>query len=73
MIKRGSDNSEVKQWQEFLISLGHDLTADGIFGAKTQQATREFQESVGLTADGIVGKGSYKEAVERGYSGDFAS
>lgn len=72
MIKRGSDNSEVKQWQEFLVSLGHEITPDGIFGAKTQKATMDFQESLGLPADGIVGKNTYKEAVERGYSGDYA-
>ena len=72
MIKRGSQTKEVQQWQEFLVGIGYELDADGIFGAKTQQATMDFQKSVGLAADGIVGKNTYSKAVDRGYAGDFA-
>lgn len=73
MISRGSKGEEVKQWQEFLITLGHEIEADGIFGAKTQTATIAFQKMVALTADGIVGKNSYKKAAEKGYMGDYTA
>lgn len=49
-IKRGSRGEEVKTLQKKL-----KLTADGIFGAKTEAAVKTFQASHGLTADGIAG------------------
>lgn len=30
------------------------LVVDGVFGSKTEEATKQFQESAGLTASGIV-------------------
>lgn len=42
--------------QEALTFLGHDAgTADGKDGPKTQQAVREFQASISIKIDGIVG------------------
>ena len=46
---------EVRQLQQALIKAGFDLEADGIFGYKTDQAVKQFQQQHGLTADGIVG------------------
>jgi lysozyme len=37
--------------------------ADGIFGAKTKSAVRAFQASRGLTADGIVGRNTWKKLL----------
>ena len=57
-IKRGSTGPDVVECQEDLIKLGYDLSpygADGKFGAKTEAAVKQFQTSVGLKADGIVG------------------
>lgn len=31
------------------------LTVDGVFGAASQTAVKQFQQGAGLTADGIVG------------------
>ena len=43
--------------QEKLILLGNDIGAiDGVFGKKTREAVRQFQEDAGLKVDGIVGK-----------------
>ena len=50
-IKKGSKGKIVKVWQ---VILG--VTIDGIFGSKTDEATRDFQKKHGLTVDGIVGK-----------------
>lgn len=57
LSKYGSRGGEVTQIQQRLQELGYDPgTADGIFGARTQQAVIAFQQDQGLDADGIVGK-----------------
>lgn len=55
LLKLNSEGIEVANWQRFLISVGHNIEADGDFGKKTEQATQRFQLDNGLTADGIVG------------------
>jgi hypothetical protein len=61
-LRRGSTGEAVSHWQEFLISQGHgkdssgeDMPLDGIFGRRTEQATRDFQRAVGVRPDGIFG------------------
>lgn len=49
-IKRGSRDPEVKTLQ---TKLG--ITADGIFGLKTEAAVKAYQKAHGLTVDGIAG------------------
>ena len=58
-IKEGQSGDDVKQIQQRLIELGY-LTgsADGKFGAGTEEAVKAFQRKAGLTADGIVGSGT---------------
>jgi len=47
---------DVMALQQRLLDLGFDPgRCDGIFGARTAGALREFQRNVGLTSDGIVG------------------
>jgi len=41
--------------QTALVTQGYPMTADGIFGAGTEAAVRQFQQHVGLTADGVAG------------------
>lgn len=54
-LRVGSRGPAVTQLQRDLSSLGYPLTADGIFGPKTDAAVRRFQRDHGLTVDGIVG------------------
>lgn len=59
VIKFGSRGKAVKIWQ---IILG--VTADGLFGGKTQAKTKAYQEKHGLSADGIVGQKTWTMALK---------
>lgn len=56
-LRRGSKGADVTKLQIALNALGYDCgTADGIFGAKTEAAVRNFQRDHSLTVDGIAGR-----------------
>lgn len=55
-LKNGSKNDAVRLLQHKLNEKGYQLAEDGHFGAKTEQAVKEFQSTNGLTVDGIVGQ-----------------
>jgi Transglycosylase-like domain/Putative peptidoglycan binding domain len=50
VLKRGDRGAAVRQLQQAL-----GITADGVFGAQTEQALTRFQRRKGLDADGVVG------------------
>lgn len=56
-IKLGDTGDDVKRLQRVFVRtkvlMPDDI--DGIFGAKTDQAVKDFQQANGLVADGIVG------------------
>lgn len=55
-IRRGANGAAVSKAQTILSALGHPVgTVDGRFGPRTESATRVFQRSENLTADGIIG------------------
>jgi peptidoglycan hydrolase-like protein with peptidoglycan-binding domain len=56
VLKKGTSGSQVQKLQEKLQSLGY-LTENptGVFTAETEKAVIMFQQSKGLTADGVVG------------------
>lgn len=51
----GSSGEDVKKLQTALNNSGYGLAVDGIYGAKTQAAVRDYQSKNGLSADGIAG------------------
>lgn len=56
LLKIGSRGPQVELLQSILNRLGYNSGAvDGIFGIRTQNAVRRFQNAVGLSVDGIVG------------------
>ncbi len=61
VLRQGSRGAEVKEVQRRLKQWGYySGTVDGIFGAGTKQAVIAFQKKNGLTADGVVGRATYK-------------
>jgi peptidoglycan hydrolase-like protein with peptidoglycan-binding domain len=57
VLRRGSTEPEVRDLQEALKALGHDPgPVDGVFGARTEDAVRAFQQAKGIAVDGIVGR-----------------
>lgn len=58
-LRYGSSGSDVKKLQEELNKNGYNLSVDGQFGSKTQSAVKSYQESKGLTVDGIVGTNTW--------------
>lgn len=64
VLRQGSTGGEVKEVQRRLKNWGYYTGAvDGIFGAGTKKAVVWFQQKNGLTADGVVGKATYKALV----------
>ncbi|MGE3429252.1 MAG: peptidoglycan-binding protein [Hyphomicrobiaceae bacterium] len=56
-LKMGCWNDEVKRVQERLnVLIPTRLVVDGMFGPKTDFATKTFQKMRGLSVDGIVGQ-----------------
>jgi putative chitinase len=56
LLKRGDNNEDVKKLQ---AKLG--VEAIGTFGPKTEEAVKAWQRANGLTADGIVGDGTWNK------------
>jgi len=56
-LQAGSSGADVKRLQRILVMIELlDYTGiDGLFGGKTESAVKAFQQTNGLTADGIVG------------------
>ena len=55
---------DVLTLQERLLELGYDAgRANGVFGAQTEAALRNFQRDYGLSVDGICGAGDRARAA----------
>ena len=61
ILRQGSKGGEVKEVQRRLKMWGYyNGSLDGVFGSGTRAAVISFQKKNGLTADGVVGKATYK-------------
>ena len=61
--KRGSRGEIVRQIQKALAGAGLKVIVDGIFGAITEEAVRQFQMRHGLKPDGIVGPATLAKLI----------
>ncbi len=82
VLKQGASGGEVKEVQRRLKLWGYyNGAVDGVFGASTKNAVIAFQKKNGLTADGVVGKSTFKalgmtksyELLTSGGSGNSAT
>ncbi len=79
LLRRSSSNNFVFLLQFILNQFGYNLSVDGIFGANTEKAVRDFQQKNGLSVDGLVGQNTWKTLLnlpdypllKRGYSGSY--
>ena len=61
VLRQGASGNEVKEVQRRVKLWGYYKgSVDGKFGAGTKAAVVAFQKKNGLTADGVVGKSTYK-------------
>lgn len=75
LSKKGSRGSEVRNIQSRLRSWGYNVGAvDGIYGAKTEAAVKQFQRNNNLTPDGIAGPATLaKIGLPTGSSSSYSS
>ena len=67
-LKRGSSGESVKRLQELLNQNGiteEPLVEDGKFGAKTENAVKQFQAEHGLETDGICGPATWEKLTQK--------
>lgn len=60
LLRRGSKNVFVRQFQQRLRDRGWKIDVDGLFGPQTEKVVRAFQKDKRLAVDGIVGRNTWK-------------
>lgn len=60
-LKEGATGAQVRILQEDLTLLSDPCAVDGVFGAGTLAAVREFQQYTGIGVDGVVGSVTWGE------------
>ncbi|MFH1879904.1 MAG: peptidoglycan-binding protein [Bacillota bacterium] len=66
VLRAGSTGLAVKQLQDQLKDLGYYTgSSDGVYGAGTTQAVKDFQAANNLTADGIAGTNTQEALFSR--------
>lgn len=65
-LRRGDKGADVAAWQELLVELGFAPgPVDGVFGPRTEAATRLLQTFLRTAADGVVDRITYQRALAR--------
>jgi len=73
LTNKGEEGHPVQTLQHLLRARGHSVAVDGDFGPLTEAAVRAFQQSKGLTVDGLVGNQTWSALiiqVAKGSTGD---
>lgn len=63
-IKQGADGGGVYLLQKLLQEKGYKLSADSIFGPRTDSCVRAYQQKMGLVVDGICGPKTWRSIKE---------
>ena len=65
VLRIGSKSNQVRTAQRLLSAFGYNCgNVDGIFGERTEAATKIFQTDNGLTVDGIIGKSTWTKLLK---------
>jgi peptidoglycan hydrolase-like protein with peptidoglycan-binding domain len=64
LLIRGSVGPLVHKLQEDLTALGYVVEPDGVYGAKTEEQVRSFQDTYSLDADGKAGPNTLAKIAE---------
>jgi len=70
-LRKGSRGPLVREWQEFLLGdTAYTGEAHGKFDDATHEATKVYQNTMGLDNDGVVGGMTWGTALSDGFSAD---
>lgn len=72
VVRSTNSGERVRTLQYLLTGRGHTLTVDGVFGAGTEAAVRDFQTTNRCSVDGVAGNQTWSQLnapVVRGTSG----
>lgn len=65
VVRNGSVGADVKSAQSFLALRGFSPgPQDGVFGPKTENAVRNYQQAKGLSVDGVVGPKTWQSLLQ---------
>jgi len=62
-LRKGMSGELVKKLQKALGTAGYAIAADGEFGEQTASTVKQYQTSRGLTADGVVGRQTWRSLL----------
>lgn len=65
IVRQGQQGAQGCYIQACLIHLGYGIAFDGIYGANTAAAVKNFQANNGLAVDGLVGPATKAKLTER--------
>lgn len=65
IVRQGQQGAQGCYIQACLIHLGYSVAFDGIYGANTAAAVKNFQANNGLAVDGLVGPATKAKLTER--------
>jgi peptidoglycan hydrolase-like protein with peptidoglycan-binding domain len=71
-LKQGSQGSDVKKFQKYLVKAGYTTRATGYYGGQTAAAQREFEEQEGRRVDGKATRSDQRAVRTAAQSGSAA-
>ena len=63
-LRKGMSGPNVEELQKIFKEMGFDITVDGVYGYETEKVVQDFQVSLGLKPDGVVGSNTFEKLKE---------
>lgn len=72
-LRNGDKGASVLLLQGVLHKLNYAITdVDGVFGGETERALKDFQESLELSADGVLGENTANTLISELWASDMS-